>query len=260
MLHTLENFSQRSPSQRSPIVRGSATPLVWTAGLLSAYGLIRKRPGLAASAALGAIGLLALRQESERAESWEATPCCAVASFAIDCSAERAYQLWRDFENLPRFMHHLQSVTVSPNGQSQWKAAGPLGSGLSWNAEIVDDIQNERISWRSTPGSQVRNSGSIVFRPRSNDRGIIATLRMEYYPPGGAVGRAFAAILGRHPEFTAREDLRRFKAFLESGEIPTTAGQSHGPRGVHGHLLRFLLREISNTAEPQSPELLRRIA
>jgi uncharacterized membrane protein len=235
-------------------------PLILTAGFLSAYGLIRRKPTLAASAALGAVGILALKQNAESVEIAQSRRHKTSASFAIRCTPERAYRMWRDFENLARFMPHLESVTAGPGGQSRWTAVGPLGSRISWNAEIVDDVENERISWRSLPGSQVENRGMVEFRPGSREGETIATLRMQYLPPGGAIGKAFATFFGRNPEFAVREDLRRFKSVLEAGEISTTAGQSHGPRGIHGHVMHMLLRETSNMPSPEMPESMRRTA
>ncbi|HEX4784447.1 MAG TPA: SRPBCC family protein [Candidatus Sulfotelmatobacter sp.] len=252
--------SYGNSSERSSMASYAEMPLILTAGMISAYGLIRRKPTLAASAALSAVGLLALKQNAENVEVGQSKQHTASASFAIRCSPERAYRIWRDFENLPRFMPHLESVATGTGGQSRWTALGPLGSRISWNAEIVDDVENERISWRSLPGSQVENRGMIEFRPGPREGGTIATLRMQYLPPGGAIGKAFATFFGRNPEFAAREDLRRFKSLLEAGEIPTTAGQSHGPRGIHGHLMDMLLRETSNMPSPEMPESMRRTA
>jgi uncharacterized membrane protein len=125
-------------------------------------------------------------------------------------------------------------------------------------------VENERISWRSLPGSMAQIEGMIDFRPGPREGSIVATLRMRYSLPGGATGKALATLFGRNPEFTVREDLRRFKAFLETGEIPTTIGQPHGPRGMHGRLQRMLLRETSNMTRPEKTtrkvEPIRRIA
>lgn len=236
------------------------TPLAITAGVVGTYGAIRKKPALVAGAAFGVAAAIALRQVVESTDIEQSAPYEAVASFAIRCPAERAYRMWRDFENLPRFMRHLKSVTTGKEHQSRWTANGPLGSHLSWSAEIVDDVENERIAWRSLPGSPVTSYGSIQFRPGPREGSIVATLRMHYSIPGGAAGKALATAIGKNPEFTVREDLRRFKSLLEAGEIPTTAGQTHGPRGIHGRLQHMLLRESSNMAGPQAAEPLRRSA
>lgn len=250
----------RENSTSSSVLPYAEMPLILTAGLIGAYGLVRRNPGLAASATLAAVGVLALKQNAESAQTQENRQFEAAASFAIRCSPERAYRMWRDFENLPKFMRHLHSVAPSTNGQTRWTAVGPLGSRISWNAEIVDDVENERISWRSLPGSQVENRGMIEFRPGLREGSTIATLRMQYVPPGGALGKALATFFGKNPEFAAREDLRRFKALIEAGEIPTTAGQTHGPRGVHGHLMHMLLRETSNMPSAEMSESMRRTA
>lgn len=249
--------NSRESSQPLPYL---GTPVAMIAGLLGAYGLIRKRPALVASAAFGAAALVALRQVAQNTDIQQDAPYEADASFAIHCTAERAYQMWRDFQNLPRFMRHLQSVTMGKDGQSRWTAVGPLGSRLSWNAELVEDAENQRISWRALPGSAVATHGSIEFRPGPHEGSTTATLKMHYSLPGGTAGKAFATVFGRHPDFTVREDLRRFKALLEAGEIATTAGQTHGPRGIHGRLQHMLMRETSNMAKPQNTEPLRRTA
>jgi len=81
------------------------------------------------------------------------------------------------------------------------------------------------------------------------------TAEVNYTVPGGAVGSLFATLAGKDPEFMIREDLRRFKALLEAGETPTTVGQTHGPRGVHGHIEQVLFRETSNHPQPQAASI-----
>lgn len=246
-------YSEENFSGSASMLRRAEGPLALTGALVGAYSLIRKSPLITAGAAFGALGLLAFKERSREHEfkGHEAGQFEATASFSVRCSVQRAYREWRSFENLPRFMRHVKSVTPDTGSRShQWVGGGPLGSRFRWRTEVVDDIENEMISWRSLPGSLVQNSGMIEFRQGAPDRGIVITLRMLYGFPAGAVGKTFATALGRSPEFTVREDLRRFKAFLEAGEIPTTAGQPHGPRGVHGHIMHMLLRETSNMAPP----------
>ncbi|MBV8674082.1 MAG: SRPBCC family protein [Acidobacteriaceae bacterium] len=249
--------TKRTSSQSVCSLAQSGAPLLLAAGLVGLLGLITKRRMLGLCGGLAA-GCLAVRQfiGSQSGNEYEAR-----ASFLINCSAEMAYKLWRDFEALPKFMRHLKSVTLLENdGQSQWIAEGPLGRPIRWTAEIIEDVENRRIAWCSVPGSDVDNSGSIEFLPAPSNRGTIATLAMRYTPPAGAAGRMFSVLLGKHPEFTVREDLRRFKAALEAGEIPTTMGQAHGPRGLHGQVHQVLLREQSNSTTPPLYEPERRTA
>jgi uncharacterized membrane protein len=156
----------------------------------------------------------------------------AEASFALNTTPDKAYQMWRNFENLPLFMRHLESVKVKGERRSEWTAIGPLGRQVTWEAEIIDEKTNEWIIWRSLPGSDLSNAGSVEFRTAPGGRGTIVTAVMDYEPPAGALGRAFATLLGKNPQFALREDLRRFKSLVESGEIPTIEGQPHGPRST----------------------------
>jgi uncharacterized membrane protein len=188
------------------------------------------------------------------------TSSSAKATFLVNSSPQKAYDLWRNFENLPRFMRHLKSVRVLDNDRSEWIAEGPLDREVRWTAQITEDRQNERISWRSLPDSEIENSGSVEFRADPQKRGTFVTAEVQYSLPGGSVTLGLATLAGKHPEFVVREDLRSFKALVEAGETPTTAGQTHGPRGVHGHVEQILFRETGNHRQPQQPSDLRKSA
>jgi uncharacterized membrane protein len=105
-----------------------------------------------------------------------------------------------------------------------------MNTRIRWTAAITEDRENEFLAWRSTEDSEFQTWGSVEFRRATGNRGTIVTAQMEYTPPAGALGKAAAAIFGKDPEFTMREDLRRFKALIEMHEIATTEGQPHGPR------------------------------
>jgi uncharacterized membrane protein len=193
-------------------------------GALTVYALARRRPGIALAAAGG---LMAYRGATMGTKKFRAR-----ASFAINCPPETAYRMWRALENLPIFMRHLESVRERGDGRSEWTEIGPMNTRIRWQAEITDDRENEFLAWRSTPESEFQNWGSIEFRRAPGNRGTIVTAEMEYAPPAGALGKAALAVFGKDPEFTMREDLRRFKALIEMHEIPTTEGQPHGPRST----------------------------
>jgi uncharacterized membrane protein len=148
-------------------------------------------------------------------------------------------------------MVHLKSVRELDSRRSEWTAIGPGQREIRWNAEITEDIPNQRIAWRSLPDSEVQTSGSIDFRADPQGRGTFLSANVEYVVPGGPLASGLAALFGKHPEFVVREDLRRFKQLLETGEVPTTHGQTHGPRGIHGHIEQALFREKTNMPEPQ---------
>lgn len=238
--------SNNSP-QSSSNSKMASKGLLAGAGALIVYGLSRRSKGGSAIAATGGVlGFLALKPPTQSPQY------TAKANFLVNASAGDAYRLLRDFENLPRFMSHLKSVRVLGNQRSEWVAKGPMDSNVRWEAEITEDRGNEAISWRSLPDSEINNSGTVTFEPGPQDRGTMVTAEISYSIPLGPVALGFITALGQNPEFMVREDLRRFKALVEAGEAPTTVGQSHGPRGVHGHVEQVLFRETSNRVQPQA--------
>lgn len=150
-------------------------------------------------------------------------------SVTINRPVEELYAFWRNFENLPRIMEHLESVTVMDNNRSHWVAKAPLGAKVEWDAEIVNEVRNEVIGWRSLANAQVANAGSVRFRAAPGGRGTEVRVTLEYTLPAGKLGAAVARLLGEAPEIQVDEDLRRFKQLMESGEPATTDGQPSGP-------------------------------
>lgn len=146
----------------------------------------------------------------------------------INQPAEVLYSYWRNFEQLPTFMKHLQSVQVLDERRSHWVAKAPLDQQVEWDAEIVDDRPNELIAWASVENADVDNSGFVRFKPLSHDRGTEVKVVIEYAPPGGAVAAVFAKLFGEEPEQQIGDDLSRFKQLMEAGEIATTEGQPSG--------------------------------
>jgi uncharacterized membrane protein len=158
-------------------------------------------------------------------------------TIAINCAPADAYALWRDLEGLPRFMEHLRSVEAKADGRSHWVARAPAGASVEWDAEIVEDRAGEAISWRSLEGAEVENRGSVRFEAGPGGRGTMVRVDLEYRPPAGALASAVAKLFGEEPEQQIQADLRRFKQFLEAGEVPTTEGQPAGPRSLMGRAL-----------------------
>ena len=147
---------------------------------------------------------------------------------AIDRAPDELYSFWRQFDNLPQFMRHLESVRAIGDRRSHWVARGPAGSSVQWDAEIVDDRPGELISWRSLPGADVTNSGSVSFERAPGGRGTFVRVQMQYDPPGGLFGASIAKLLGEEPSVQVQRDLYRFKQIMETGQVTTTEGQSAG--------------------------------
>jgi uncharacterized membrane protein len=149
-------------------------------------------------------------------------------SVTINRSSEELYRFWRDLQNLPLFMSHLESVQIMGDLRSHWIARGPVGLAVEWDADIIHDEPNVLIAWRSVKGSQLENAGTVRFEPAPGTRGTIVKVELQYSPPSGALGDKFAKLLGASPEQQVDLDLRQFKQLMETGEITTTVGQPAG--------------------------------
>jgi uncharacterized membrane protein len=131
---------------------------------------------------------------------------------------DELFQFWRRLENLPRFMDNLESVTRLDARRSHWVAKGPLGTRVEWDAEIDSEIPDELISWRSLPGSEVEQAGTVQFTPASGGGTEVRTV-LRYAAPGGKVGDTVAHLLGDDPSRQVADDLRRFKQVMEAGDV-----------------------------------------
>lgn len=151
-------------------------------------------------------------------------------SATINRPRAEVYAFWRNFENLPRFMEHLQSVEVQPGDgrRSHWVTRAPLGRTVEWDAELVEDRAGELLAWRSLPGGDIENEGRVEFRDALDGSGTIVDVTLEYRPPLGAPSIVVARLFGEQPWQQVRDDLRRFKQIMEMGEIPTIFAQSSG--------------------------------
>jgi uncharacterized membrane protein len=149
-------------------------------------------------------------------------------SVTINRPIATLYRFWRNLENLPQFMRHLESVEKVTDTISHWHAMGPAGVIVEWNAEVYNEIPDKLIAWRSLEGADVVSAGSVNFDEAGAGRGTRVTVHLQYSPPGGKLGAAVAKLFGRDAETEIREDLRRFKQLIEAGEVPTTAGQPRG--------------------------------
>lgn len=140
-------------------------------------------------------------------------------TFTINRPPDEVYAYWRNLDHLPRFMRHLQSVRETGSRRSHWVARGPAGMTFEWDAEITEDLPNQRIAWRSLPGADVDHRGDVRFDPAPGGRGTELRVHLEYHPPGGRAAARLAKLFGREPGQQVEEDLRRLKQLLEAGEI-----------------------------------------
>jgi len=196
---------------------------------LAVIGLTRRSPaGWAMAAAGGALAYTGLRagngtqHEQRRPELG--------SNILVNASPEEAFRRWRDVEQAPRYMNFIDSVKKIDERRSRWIATGPMGMKLEWTSEIIDERPGEYIAWRSLPGSDLDVEGRVEFKQAPGNRGTVVHSTMQYQSANRALRSAASGFVGRQARFFMRQDMRRFKALLETGEIPTTHGQTHGPR------------------------------
>jgi Predicted integral membrane protein len=151
-----------------------------------------------------------------------------VRSCTIRRPAADLYQFWRSLENLVQVIKHPVTITRISDTESHWVVSAPGDKSVEWDAAIINDEPNELIAWRSKEGADIANAGTVRFEPAPGDEGTEVRVQLEYDAPGGKFAALLAKLTGEEPEQQVAETLRRFKALMESGEIPTTEGQSAG--------------------------------
>lgn len=205
---------------------GGAALVVWGANKLS-----RERHPLGAVMATTGAGLIWRSARGDtRARLAGRRGINVEESFSINRPPQELYEFWRNLELLPRVIPELSSVRIIDARRSHWVAKGPAGFPVEWYADIINDIPNELIAWRTTAGSNVVSAGSVHFERLAPGRGTVVRVKLQYDPPGGKLGAALAWAFRDEPSIVIREGLRRFKQLMETGEIPTTDGQPRGTR------------------------------
>jgi uncharacterized membrane protein len=189
------------------------TPDVATLGAGALSAVLLYRATTAHCPAYAAAGIsTAERTNTKRALSG---PRGVIVESAVTVNrpASELYAFWRSLENLPRVMQHLQSVTVLDDRRSRWVAAAPLGTTVEWEAEIINEVPDRVIGWRSIEGSTVVTAGSVNFE--EDGAGTRVRVRLQYDPPGGKLGAWVARAFGEEPSVQVDSDLRRFKELME---------------------------------------------
>lgn len=207
-----------------------AAPIQLTSvlGLRNSASTRRVVAGLGLGEIATGICLLALSRDGTAQKLVQ--PIHVVSSITINRPPETIYHFWRDLANLPRFMAHLESVTVQ-NGTSTWRAKAPAGMTVEWQAEVTLDRPNQAIAWRSLEGASIPNRGVVRFTPAPGGRGTEVMVELKYDPPGGELTAALAKLFGEEPGQQIAGDLRRLKQVLETGDLVHSDASIH--RGMH---------------------------
>lgn len=154
-------------------------------------------------------------------------------SITVNKPISEVYKFWRDFGKFPGFMRHLQSVTMLGESRSHWIAHGPAGKRIEWDAEIVEDVPDKLISWRSLPGSDVYNAGTVELQEAPGGRGTEVRVTLEYDPPFGRLGSKAAKLWREEPTQQVEDSIRQFKVMIETGEVLLSdATKQRGPHAA----------------------------
>jgi uncharacterized membrane protein len=235
-------FSDRRPTQWVwARVAGDAMDLALLGSALRGRSTSAARTLAATGAVVGALAadVVAVVRLSRAANGNGDAPAAGEPEPPVQVSAamtvrrdrDELYALWRDFEGFPDFMAHLEEVRSTGETTSYWKARGPLGMTVEWEAQITEDVPSERIAWRSVAGSKIDNAGTVRFLAAPGDQGTEIHVDMRYSPPAGAVGAVIAKLFGEEPAVQLKDDLRRFKQIVETGEIVRSDGSPEGQLG-----------------------------
>lgn len=157
----------------------------------------------------------------------------------VQRSADDLYALWRASEDAPLWQEQIESVVVTGPRTSRWTMKNGDKT-LSWDSEILADEPGKRIAWHSI-GGDTDQAGEVIFEQAPGDRGTFVIVLIEFRM--GKLASAWESIVGRNPKQSVIEDLRHFKAFAETGEIPTSQFAPHGDRGFVGSMKRSLYGE-----------------
>jgi uncharacterized membrane protein len=193
-------------------------------GVLTAWGGLQRGAGRLALSSVG-MGLLvrSISNMPARRLFGREEPTRAVdirKTITVHAPVDTVFEIFSHPENFPAFMEHVMEVKRLGENRYHWTARGPAGARLGWDAEVVRNLPNELLSWRSLEGSPVGNEGTVHFEP-AGDGATRVHIQMSYNPPGGIAGHVIASLFGDDPKHAMDQDLVRFKSLLENGK--TTA-------------------------------------
>jgi uncharacterized membrane protein len=147
----------------------------------------------------------------------------------VDAPVHEVFSFWTNYENFPRFMSTVREATAIDENRSHWVVAGPSGVPVEWDALITDYVLNQRLGWKTVPGSQIQHAGTVRFQPNPDGTARLE-IRMSYNPLAGAVGHVVASLFGADPERQMEEDLMRMKTLIETGTPPHDAARGEDRR------------------------------
>lgn len=167
------------------------------------------------------------RDDDERAEALPGDEGTIVGrTVTIGKPREEIYAFWRDFRNFAGIMENVERIDVLDDKRSHWVVKAPAGKTVEWDSIITEDEPGRLIAWQTVEGADIRSTGRVEFADAAPGRGTMVRATISYDPPGGVIGEWIAKLLQREPNVQTRRDLRRFKQFMETGEVTSSASPS----------------------------------
>ena len=138
-------------------------------------------------------------------------------SIDLDVPVRAAYDQWTRFEEFPAFMSNVEEIRQLDDRHLHW-VAELGGSRHEWDAEITEQLPDERVAWRNTEGKD--NAGVVTFHKLDDQRSRVM-VQIDFVPEGvkEKVGAALNA-----PDRQIKGDLERFKELVESKGGQSTGG------------------------------------
>jgi uncharacterized membrane protein len=217
-----------SPSALQARVAGDAIDLGLMASAWNARSTDRVRLAAGAGVVLGVTALDILCSRRLSAALVVPRPLEIQTSIAIQSSPDKLYRFWRELSNLPRVFSHIDNIRVAEGGRFHVEGKRMLGRSLAWDAQITEDVINQRLGWHTLPGALIAHSARMQFKPLSAE-GTLLSLQMRFEPLVPALVAPLARLLGDTPKQALKSELRRFKQWVEAGELATAEGPpAHG--------------------------------
>jgi uncharacterized membrane protein len=186
--------------------------------LLGRWLAHHRRPAPVTIAAMATAGVVAVVDQAVaiRLTRHRGPHRSASVTVTVERPQEEVYRRWRELQDFPRFMSHLELRPASARPAARPGSPGPTGAGAGWDADVVNEVPGQLIEWRSTMAADVDHAGTVTFEPDPSGRGTRVTVRVDYRPPGGLLGSLIAGLFGEHPRQQISDDLLRFKHVLET--------------------------------------------
>ena len=139
------------------------------------------------------------------------------SSFIVNKPRMEVYKFWRNLDNLPLFMNHLERVDIIDNEHSHWIVKIPNGvTTMSWNVEIAHDIPGELIGWSSMPGSVIDNAWKVSFSDTEDGKATIVDITIRYRQPAGSLCSMLSHIFNPTFKNMVAMDIQNFKQYMDA--------------------------------------------